>query len=126
MKTKKELRKEILDFVKSQRWYGQKMYSIPIQKFVHFNAKGVKHSISRNYKFPNIELQLAKNIPSLLSDSTYLGFDKNTNTEDINIKGVHNYYNIILFEQQLYEVWIKIKETRDLTYFYDFGIIRKL
>lgn len=122
----KELKAEILEWVKAQRWTGQKMYSIPIQRFVHFNFKGYKHSVNRNYKYPEIELQLTKNIPAILSNSHYLGFDKNNKKEDINIKGVHNYYNIVMFEQELYEVWIKVKETRDLTYFYDFGIIKKL
>lgn len=124
--SKKELKKEILEWLKSENWNRRKFFSIPINKIVEFSKSGMKHSISRNYKFPEIELQLTKNIPAILSNSYYLGFDKHSKTADKNIKGVHNYYNIVLFEKQLYEVWLKVKETRDLTYFYDFGIIRKL
>lgn len=123
---KKKIKAEILEWIKTQKHTSKKFYCVPLQKIVHFNAQGLKHAVSRNYKYPEIELQLTKRVPAIIADSFYMGFDKHTKTEDKNIKGVHNFYNIVVFEKQLYEVWMKVKETRDLTYFYDFGIIKKL
>lgn len=124
--SKKELKEEVLKWVKSQGLINRKFFSVPIQKFIEFNTKGLKHAISRNYNYPEIEIQLLKNIPQILPNSHYMGFEKNTKTTDKNIKGVHNYYDIVCFEKELFEVWLKVKETKDKTYFYDFGIIRKI
>lgn len=124
--TTKELKEKALLFIKGKSFINKKFFSIPIQKIVEFNAKGIKHAINRNYKFPEIELQLIENIPKILTDAHYMGFEKNTKKTDKNVIGVHNYYNLIVFEGNMYEVWLKVKETRDKTYFYDFGIIRKL
>ncbi len=124
--TTKKLKEDVLKWIKSEGLINRIFFSIPIQKFVEFNTKGLKHAISRNYKYPEIEIQILKNIPEILPNSHYMGFDINTKTSDKNIKGVHNYYDIVFFKGELFEVWIKVKETKDKTYFYDFGIIRKI
>ena len=121
----KKLRNEIVEWLKSENFKRKVIFSVPIQKLVYFNKSGMKHAISRNYNFPEIELKVAKIIPEVLSNSFYMGFEKNTK-EIPNLKGVHNYYSIIIFEKEIYEIWLKVKETRDLTYFYDYGIIKKL
>lgn len=124
--SKKELKISVLAWLKEVRKEKRVFFSVPIQQFVEFNYKGLKHSISRNYNFPEIELQIIKNIPNILPNSYYMGFDKNTKKENENVKGVHNYYDIVFFKGNLYEVWFKVKETKDKTYFYDYGIIRKI
>ncbi|HRO76957.1 MAG TPA: hypothetical protein PLP27_12520 [Crocinitomicaceae bacterium] len=126
-KTKEELKRELLQWVKNQNWTNRKFVSIPIGQIVEFTASGIKHTISRNYKnFPEVEIQMAKNIMAILPNSFYMGFDRNTDKKRAELKGVHNFYDIVKFEDSLYEVWFKVKETRDKTYFYDHGIIKKL
>lgn len=120
-----ELRKEVLDYFKSRRIIGRTYYSLPIQKLIHFNKKGLKHLVSRNYNQPNIELNLAKNLPKILSDSFYMGFTPNTKSNK-DVLGVHNYYSIGIYQGKIYQVWIKVKETKGLVFMYDFGIIKEL
>lgn len=125
-KTKQELKKELTEWIDSQKWENKKFFSIPIQKFVDFSKKGMQHTASRNYKYPEIELQIAKNIMKILPNSHYMGYSSNTDKKRPEVKGTHNYFDIVSFSGELYEVWFKVKETRDKTYFYDHGIIRKL
>lgn len=124
--SKGNLKREILDWLKKERKTGRKFFSIPIQKFVEFTPRGFKHAISRNYKYQDVEIQLIKKIPEVLPNSHYIGFEKNTLKQNKDIIGVHNYYDIILYDGELYEVWFKVKQTKSKTYFYDYGIIRKL
>lgn len=124
--TNKELKEEIFKWMENEKVNQKKFFSIPINKIVEFNKKGIKHAVSRSYKYPKIELKIIKEIPKILPNSFYMGFDKNTKKGFKNVKGVHNYFDIVLFEGDLYEVWFKVKETRDKTYFYDHGIIKKM
>ena len=125
MSSKEDLKKEVLEWIKQQKW-NKKFYSVPIQQFIHFTKSGMKHALKRNYKSSNVEIRLIKDIPKILSDSYYMGFSKNTDIKDKNTKGVHNYYAIVVLDKNIYEVWLKVKETRDKTYFYDHGVIRKI
>lgn len=124
-KSKQELRQDLLKWLKAEKWDNKKFFSIPLQRFVYFTKSGFKHTIYRNYKNPEIELQIAKNIPKILPNSLYMGLTKDEKKIE-SVIGVHNYYDIIAFKGDLYEVWFKVKETKEKTYFYDHGIIRKL
>jgi len=124
--TKSELKAELLEWIESQNWNKKSFYSIPIRQFVEFSKKGMKHTINRHYKNPEIELMITKDIMKILPNSHYISFDKNKDSTKKNVIGTHNYYDIVLYENVLYEVWLKVKETKDRTYFYDHGVIRKL
>lgn len=67
----------------------------------------------------------AKTLPKLLSDSFYMGFEKDGKQRK-GVIGVHNYYSMGIYKGKIYEVWIKIKETKDSTFVYDMGIIKEL
>lgn len=120
-----ELRSEILAWVKKNKLQQKKFYSIPIRRMVHFPISGFKHSAYRHHKAPEVELQLLKRVHEVLTNSYYVGFEKNTKDER-HVKGTHYYYNIVFCGGRLYEIWIKVKETRDKTYFYDLGVIKEL
>lgn len=124
---KKKLREEALEWLKSQGKFNRRFYCVAIQSIVSFQYKGLKHAISRNYKYPNVELQIIKIIPEIFTSAHYICFDKNEDLKTIReVRGTHNYYAIVSFELKIYEVWLKIKETKDGYFFYDYGIIRML
>lgn len=127
VKSKKELREELKKWLKSQRLHNRKFYSLPINRMVEFTNKGMRHAISVNHKkHTEIEIRMIKDIMKILPNSFYMGFDKNENKSKKEEKGVHNFYDIVLFDGALYEVWFKVKETKDKAFFYDHGIISKL
>lgn len=110
------------------RIIGKRLSLIPVKEIITINKKGLKHLMSRNYgKDDNkiVRINLVKNILKILSDAVYVSFEANTKPNNFT-KGVHNFYSIAVYQQKIYEVWIKIKETRDLTFVYDIGIIREM
>lgn len=121
----KDIRQYLLNWVKSQDWENKGFYSIPIQKFVYFTKAGFKHTINRSYKYPEVELLLIKRIMEILPNSKFIGFEKDKLGRD-NVNGVYNYYAVVCHDDNFYEVWFKVKSTRDKSFFYDHGIIRKL
>jgi len=129
MATKKiDVRKEVLKYLEDNKIIGKRLYIVPIQKIVTINKRGIKHVVSKKYgenKHQEIRLRLLKNIPKILSESYYMGFDKNTKSPN-QVLGVHNFYAITVYNKKMYEVWLKVKETRDLTFVYDMGIIREI
>lgn len=120
--------KEILKDLKSKKVLNKKFYSVEVGIY-EINKSGLKHSLSRTYaktqQGKKIEVELLRNIMSVISNSIYISFDKDARGKQ-GVKGVHNYYNIVLFNGALYEVWYKIKETKDKKFFYDMGIIREI
>lgn len=126
-KTDSHVLKEVLKYMEENKIIGKRFSVLPVDKIITINKKGIKHLISRKYGSSdnnNVRLQLVKNLPKILSESHYMGFDPDTKTA--NVKGVHNFYALTVYQQRIYEVWIKVKETRDLTFVYDMGIIREL
>lgn len=120
--------KEILKDLKAKKVLNKKFYSVGVGIY-EINKNGLKHALSRTYsktiEGKKLESELLKNIMVVISNSIYISFDQDTRGKQ-GVKGVHNYYNIVLFNGSLYEVWYKIKETKDKTFFYDMGVIREI
>jgi hypothetical protein len=120
-----ELRREIWSWVKKSGLSKRVFFSVPINRLVYFSPKGLKHSISKHHGYPELELMLVLQLPKILVDAYYVGFNPN-NRGDLSIAGVHDFYNIVVYEAKIYEIWLKVKETRDKVFYYDHGIIREL
>lgn len=120
--------KEILQELKAKKILNKKFYSVEVGLY-EINKAGLKHSFSRSYSKTSagkaLEFELLKNIMIVLANSIYISFENDYKTR-AEVKGVHNYYNIILFKGKLYEVWYKVKETKDKKFFYDMGIIKEI
>lgn len=125
---KAKIFKEIMKDLKVKRVLNKKFYSVEVGIY-EINKNGLKHCLSRTYsktiEGKRMEAELLKNIMSVISNSIYISFDQDERGKQ-GVKGVHNYYNIVLFNGTLYEVWYKIKETKDKKFFYDMGIIREI
>jgi hypothetical protein len=61
----------------------------------------------------------------ILPNSKFINFEKDKLGRE-NVNGVYNYYAVVFYKEEYYEVWFKVKSTRDKTFFYDHGIIKKL
>jgi hypothetical protein len=119
------LRIEIWQWVKESGLEGKILYSVPLNKLVHFSHKGLKHAISVHHGYPEIELELVRQLPRILVDAYYVGFSPNKDGNPL-IIGVHDFYNIVIHENKIYQIWLKVKETRDKTFYYDHGVISEL
>jgi Large polyvalent protein-associated domain 3 len=95
-----------------------------IDQIVEFTWKGIKHDLSRAYQNPTTEIKLLKQMPELLISALYLGFDPNEE-ENKEVRGVHNFVNLASEDQELWQIWLKVKETLDKSFFYDHGIIKE-
>lgn len=123
-----DIRKAVLKYLDDNKIIGKRLYIVPIQKIVTISKQGIKHVVSKRYgarDHQEVRIKLLKNIPKIIVDSYYMGFEKNTKKSE-NIVGVHNFHAITVYERKIYSVWIKVKETRDLTFVYDMGIIQEL
>lgn len=126
--TKAELFREILKDLKAKRILDKKFYSVEVGLY-EINKSGLKHAFSRahatdkNHK--KVEAELIKNIMQVITNSIFISFEPDYRGR-AGVKGVYNYYNIVLFNGSLYEAWYKIKATKDKTFFYDMGIIREI
>lgn len=125
---KGQIFKEIIKDLKAKRVLNKKFYSVGVGIY-EINKNGLKHALSRTYaktlEGKRIEVELLKNLMLVISNSIYISFDQDMRGKQ-GVKGVHNYYNIVLYNAALYEVWYKIKETKDKTFFYDMGVIREV
>lgn len=101
-----KLRQEIWNWAKNSGLNKRVFFSVPIGKMVYFSPKGLKHSISKHHGYAELELKLVKQLPKILVDAYYMGFNPN-DRGDQSIAGVHDFYNIKAF-------------------YYDHGIIREL
>jgi hypothetical protein len=120
-----KLRQEIWTWAKKSGLNKRVFFSVPINRLVFFSPKGIKHSISMHHGYPELELNLVKQLPKILVDAYYVGFNPN-NSGDQSVVGVHDFYNIVVFEAKIYEIWLKVKETKEKAFYYDHGIIREL
>lgn len=125
--TKAEIFNQILKDLKAKKILGKKFYSVPTGLY-EINKAGLKHSFSRTYgktkEGKQLEIELLKNLMLVVTNSIYINFDKDYKGR-VSVKGVHNYYNIVLFNGKLYEVWYKVKQTDTKSFFYDMGVIRE-
>lgn len=122
----KALRKQIDEWAK-EHLAGKKVWITELNQIIEFRYRnGIEHDLSRSYHEPFKELELIRQFPELLLTAIYMGFDKNTDKTQKKTKGVHNFWNLTLHEQKLYELWLKIKEDQDRLYYYDHGIIKEI
>ena len=119
----KKLREEMKIWAKNNL-VGKKVYLPEINQIVEFTWKGIKHSLSRSYQNPTTEIKLLKQMPELLISAFYLSFELNEAANQ-EVRGVHNFVNLATEDDELWQVWLKIKETMDKTFFYDHGIIKE-
>lgn len=131
MKLNKKEINAIVFYLTNKKVIGKKFYSVPIRDVFEISKNGVIHALNRNYgktdELQKIEVELIKNLLEVISNSIYVSFEANNKISNSDkVKGVHNHYNIVLFNKKLYEVWFKIKETKDKLFFYDLGIIREI
>ena len=119
------LRREIWKWYKESGLETKVLYSIPINKLVHFSPKGLKHAISIHHGHPEIELELVKQLPKILVDAYYVGFSPNKDGNPL-IFGVHDFYNIVIHKKKIYQIWLRVKETREKAFYYDHGVISEL
>ncbi|MCF6183716.1 MAG: hypothetical protein L3J56_03655 [Bacteroidales bacterium] len=105
--------------------------NLDAQMKILINMRGLKHTLKgKSYK--NIDLiekneasiMSVKNLKYFLENSKYQGLEKDRRQRD-NIVGFHIFTDIYEYKNINYRLIIKVKETRDKTFFYDQALIQK-
>ena len=118
-----EKRKEMQEWA-SKNLLGKKSYVTVLQKIVIYTKQNIRHSLSRHYKFPMVEIEMIKQFPSLLNDAMYAQRSENHKLDKKPmVKYYHDFFTVAFLKDKLYSVFIKLEEYQDgHLEFYDFGI----
>ncbi len=100
-------------------------YSTELQKSISFTVSDLRHSLSRHTGDAMVEMKVIKQLPGLLSNAHYTTFDKSHEPTPDKI-GMHNFVNVTSIDNDVYAVWMKVREDkRGKLFYYDHGIIKE-
>lgn len=110
---------------------GLNIVNTDTQMEILINMQGLKHTLKgKSYKNVGLiekneaSIESVKYLKYFLETSKYERFEEDTRHRD-NIVGFHVFTNVFNYKNVEYYLTIKVKETRDKTFFYDQALIQK-